>query len=89
MELISIAARALRDGQLVAFPTETVYGLGCNALDEQAIAKVFQAKRRPSSDPLIVHMDGLAMVKIDWAIFTRCAFFHQFRQRFNSIFSHN
>ena len=63
MELISIAARALRDGQLVAFPTETVYGLGCNALDEQAIAKVFQAKRRPSSDPLIVHVDGLAMVK--------------------------
>jgi len=63
MSLIAIAASALRDGQLVAFPTETVYGLGCNALDEDAIAKVFAAKGRPSSDPLIVHVDGLAMVE--------------------------
>ena len=61
--LIDRAAQALRDGKLVAFPTETVYGLGCNALDEHAIAKVFQAKGRPSSDPLIVHVDGLAMAE--------------------------
>jgi len=63
MSLIAVAAQSLRDGQLVAFPTETVYGLGCNALDERAIAKVFRAKGRPSSDPLIVHVDGLAMVE--------------------------
>lgn len=61
--MIATAAQALRDGQLVAFPTETVYGLGCNALDEHAIAKVFAAKGRPSSDPLIVHVDGLAMAE--------------------------
>lgn len=46
----------LRQGQLVAFPTETVYGLGCHALDEQAILKVFAAKERPLTDPLIVHV---------------------------------
>lgn len=63
LDLIRLAAQALRDGQLVAFPTETVYGLGCNALDEAAIAKVFEAKGRPSSDPLIVHVDGLPMVE--------------------------
>ena len=62
-DLIGTAAQALRDGLLVAFPTETVYGLGCNALDETAITKVFAAKGRPSSDPLIVHVDGLEMAE--------------------------
>ena len=46
----------LREGHLVAFPTETVYGLGCHALDESAISKVFAAKERPLTDPLIVHV---------------------------------
>lgn len=46
----------LRQGDLVAFPTETVYGLGCNALDPAAITKVFQAKERPLTDPLITHV---------------------------------
>jgi L-threonylcarbamoyladenylate synthase len=46
----------LRQGELVAFPTETVYGLGCHALDEDAIHKVFAAKERPLTDPLIVHV---------------------------------
>lgn len=50
------AAAALRDGQLVAFATETVYGLGANALDESAVARVFEAKNRPHFDPLIVHI---------------------------------
>ena len=49
------AARRLRAGQLVALPTETVYGLGANALDETAVAKVFAAKERPRFDPLILH----------------------------------
>eukprot|EP00538_Stauroneis_constricta_P009104 CAMPEP_0119548950 /NCGR_PEP_ID=MMETSP1352-20130426/2750_1 /TAXON_ID=265584 /ORGANISM="Stauroneis constricta, Strain CCMP1120" /LENGTH=403 /DNA_ID=CAMNT_0007594363 /DNA_START=405 /DNA_END=1616 /DNA_ORIENTATION=+ len=47
----------LRGGDLVAFPTETVYGLGCNALDSNAITKVFEAKERPLTDPLIVHVN--------------------------------
>lgn len=50
------AARALRDGFLVAIPTETVYGLGADARNTVALARVFEAKRRPSFDPLIVHV---------------------------------
>lgn len=50
------AARLLAGGALVAFPTETVYGLGANALDAEAVARVFAAKERPSFDPLIVHL---------------------------------
>lgn len=49
-------ARALRRGELVAVPTETVYGLAGNALDPQTAAKIFRAKRRPANDPLIVHI---------------------------------
>ena len=50
------AAAAVRSGELVAFPTETVYGLGANALDAEAVARVFAAKDRPAFDPLIVHL---------------------------------
>ena len=50
------AARILRDGGLVAFPTETVYGLGANALDNGAVEKIFAAKQRPHWDPVIVHV---------------------------------
>lgn len=50
------AARVIRGGGLVAFPTETVYGLGANALSAQAIRKIFRAKGRPSDNPLIVHI---------------------------------
>ena len=46
----------LRSGDLVSFPTETVYGLGCHALDPEAVSKVFRAKERPLTDPLIVHI---------------------------------
>jgi len=55
---IAEAARVLRAGGLVAFPTETVYGLGARALDPVAVAKVFAAKGRPSGHPLIAHVDG-------------------------------
>lgn len=54
--IISIAAKLLRDGRLVAFPTETVYGLGANALDAAAIAGIYRAKGRPAYNPLIVHL---------------------------------
>ncbi|MEM8708715.1 MAG: L-threonylcarbamoyladenylate synthase [Actinomycetota bacterium] len=59
--LVAEAGEALAAGKLVAIPTETVYGLGCNALDPAAIAGVFEAKGRPASDPLIVHVDGVDM----------------------------
>jgi L-threonylcarbamoyladenylate synthase len=54
------AAEILRTGGLVAFPTETVYGLGANALDPAAVARIFAAKMRPSWDPIIVHIAGPA-----------------------------
>ena len=63
------AAEIIRRGGLVAFPTETVYGLGANALDAKAVASIFEAKQRPSWDPVIVHVDGLDMLKslvTDW-----------------------
>ena len=53
---IEEAARAIKEGKLVAFPTETVYGLGANALDGAAVARIFDAKERPPTDPLIVHI---------------------------------
>ncbi len=55
-ELISRAAELIANGGLVAFPTETVYGLGANALDGEAAAKIYEAKGRPSDNPLIVHI---------------------------------
>ena len=55
-EQIKPAALALRCGELVAFPTETVYGLGANALDEAAVAKIFEVKGRPADNPLIIHV---------------------------------
>lgn len=53
---VSRAGEILRNGGLVAFPTETVYGLGANAMDEKAAAKIYAAKGRPSDNPLIVHI---------------------------------
>lgn len=55
---LKYAAQAIKAGKLVAFPTETVYGLGANALDEKAVEKIFEAKGRPSDNPLIVHIDS-------------------------------
>jgi L-threonylcarbamoyladenylate synthase len=59
---LRIAADLLRKGGTVAFATETVYGLGANALDAQAVAKVFVAKQRPAWDPLIVHVSDESML---------------------------
>jgi L-threonylcarbamoyladenylate synthase len=59
-EAIERAARLIRAGELVAFPTETVYGLGGDATSEAAVARIFAAKGRPRFNPLIVHMSGLA-----------------------------
>lgn len=59
---IAEAAALLQAGELVAFPTETVYGLGANAFSAEAVARIFTAKGRPSTDPLIVHISDLDML---------------------------
>ena len=56
------AAELLRTGGLVALPTETVYGLGANAMDAAAVARIFAAKQRPAWDPVIVHISDEAML---------------------------
>jgi L-threonylcarbamoyladenylate synthase len=60
---LALPAAILKDGGTVAFPTETVYGLGANALDEKAIKKIFEAKGRPSDNPLIVHIATVEALK--------------------------
>ena len=55
---IQAAADILKTGGLVGFPTETVYGLGANAMDSEAVGKVYAAKGRPSDNPMIVHIAG-------------------------------
>ena len=57
-----VAARYIRDGEVVAFPTETVYGLGANIFDEAAIRRIFDAKGRPVDNPLIAHIADLAQI---------------------------
>lgn len=54
----ALAAELIRSGELVALPTETVYGLGANGLDPEAVAKIFQVKGRPGDNPLILHLTG-------------------------------
>ena len=65
-DAISNAARALNDGHLVAFPTETVYGLGADATNEKAVARIYSVKGRPTDHPLIVHISSLNKLE-DWA----------------------
>ena len=58
-EIIKECAELIKKGEIVAFPTETVYGLGANALDENAVRKIFIAKNRPSDNPFIVHVNSI------------------------------
>jgi len=66
---LKICAEDIKNGKLVSFPTETVYGLGANALDVEAVKKIFEYKGRPLSDPLIVHVIStemaLSLVNVD------------------------
>ncbi len=62
-EGVDEGARIIKEGGLVVFPTETVYGLGANAFDERAVADIFKAKGRPQDNPLIVHISSLDQVK--------------------------
>ena len=57
------AAEYIKNGNLVAIPTETVYGLGANGLDEDAVAKIFAAKGRPQDNPLILHVAEAAQME--------------------------
>jgi len=61
--VLAEAARVLRSGGLVAFPTETVYGLGARAYDPAAVKRIFEAKGRPPDNPLIVHVDSIRMAE--------------------------
>src|ERR1700676_4698056 len=66
---IQEAAERIRAGELVAFPTETVYGLGANALDARAVARIYEMKGRPAASPLIVHVASINMAQslvTDW-----------------------
>ena len=58
-DIIREAGRILKEGGLVAFPTETVYGLGADALNEDAAKKIYAAKGRPSDNPLIIHITNM------------------------------
>ncbi len=60
---IKEAAKSIKNGEIVLFPTETVYGIGANALNEKAVNKIFVAKGRASDNPLIVHISDLYMLE--------------------------
>lgn len=62
-DVLSLAADVLRAGGLVAFPTETVYGLGARALDERAVRAIFEAKGRPATNPVIAHVSSVEMAR--------------------------
>jgi L-threonylcarbamoyladenylate synthase len=69
--LIKEAAERILRGELVAFPTETVYGLGANALDPKAVARIFELKGRPQTSPLIIHVASIEMARrfvSDWPV---------------------
>ena len=63
-EIMREAGELLKAGALVAFPTETVYGLGANALDAEASAKIYAAKGRPSDNPLIIHVADMESLEL-------------------------
>ncbi len=63
-DVIARAAEVLRAGGLVAFPTETVYGLGAHALDPEAVARIYEAKGRPAYNPIIVHVESAAAARV-------------------------
>ncbi len=93
---LQLAAAHLRQGELVAMPTETVYGLAGNALNPDAVTKIFQAKERPSFDPLIVHipkpdLPGSSYVKLiqqDWQLVDLTGFSAQVTVELEKILSH-
>ena len=72
LEGIKVAAEILKENGVVAFPTETVYGLGANAFSQEAVTKVYKIKKRPSFNPLIIHVSGYDMAK-EYGVFNDLA----------------
>ena len=72
LEGIKVAAEILKDNGVVAFPTETVYGLGANAFSKKAVTKVYRIKKRPSFNPLIIHVSSYEMAK-EYGVFNDLA----------------
>ena len=72
LEGIKVAAEILKENGVVAFPTETVYGLGANAFSQEAVTKVYKIKRRPSFNPLIIHVSSYDMAK-EYGVFNDLA----------------
>ena len=72
LEGIKVAAEILKDNGVVAFPTETVYGLGANAFSKEAVRKVYRIKKRPSFNPLIIHVSSYEMAK-EYGVFNDLA----------------
>ena len=70
LEIVRRGAEIIKSGGLVAFPTETVYGLGANALDADAVRRIYETKGRPSDNPLILHVSSIEMteglVELNW-----------------------
>ena len=66
--MINLAKNVLEAGNLVIFPTETVYGLGCDATNIEAIRKIYKLKKRPTSNPLICHFKDLQQVEKNFEI---------------------
>lgn len=79
--IIKDAVRFLREGEVLAFPTETVYGLGADARNEAAVQKIFQAKGRPADNPLIVHVSDQAM--LDSLVLEKPAYVDQLIKKFS------
>ena len=63
LEIVRRGAEIIKSGGLVAFPTETVYGLGANALDADAVRRIYETKGRPSDNPLILHISSIEMTE--------------------------
>jgi tRNA A37 threonylcarbamoyladenosine synthetase subunit TsaC/SUA5/YrdC len=76
-ELLKDLGEKIRQGYLVVFPTETVYGLGANALSGDAVSRIFKAKKRPLCDPVICHVKGR---------FITCCYFVLYEKQFRGFF---
>ena len=79
---IQEAAILIKSNEIVAFPTETVYGLGANALNAEAVAKIFQAKGRPSDNPIIVHVSSFEMFTLVTSDIARSDMVKKLQERF-------
>ena len=79
---IAEAGKMIAEGKLVAFPTETVYGLGANALNEEAVRNIYLAKGRPSDNPLIVHIaEKEDIFGVNGFIYSQCGYYDMIKNQ--------